>query len=152
MSKDSLSVDTAWAQERNAAFGADRANRVARNAVTSADVMAAARDTTKMRTYSDTFGVTVPKTAEVTNQRQSGRCWFFSAMNALRHDTMVYLDVDTIEFSQAFGMFYDKLEKANSTLCLCGCYGNWRSLARLRKRKRGREGSREGDVRALRVI
>ena len=116
MSKDSLSVDTAWAQERNAAFGADRANRVARNAVTSADVMAAARDTTKMRTYSDTFGVTVPKTAEVTNQRQSGRCWFFSAMNALRHDTMTYLDVDTIEFSQAFGMFYDKLEKANSTL------------------------------------
>ena len=78
MSKDSLSVDTTWAQERNAAFGADRANRVARNAVTSANVMAAARDTTKMRTYSDTFGVTVPKTAEVTNQRQSGRCWFFS--------------------------------------------------------------------------
>lgn len=116
MSRDSLSVDTEWAKERNAAFGKERANRVARNAVTSADVMAAARDTTKMRTYSDTFGVTVPKTAEVTNQRQSGRCWFFSAMNALRHDTMTFLDVDTIEFSQAFGMFYDKLEKANSTL------------------------------------
>jgi bleomycin hydrolase len=29
---------------------------------------------------------------------------------------MECLDVDTFEFSQAFGMFYDKLEKANAML------------------------------------
>ena len=116
MGRDEIAVDTEWAAERNAAFSTERANRIARNAVTSANVMAAARDATVMRTYRDTFGITVPRTAEVTNQRQSGRCWFFSAMNALRHDAMAFLDVDTIEFSQSFGMFYDKLEKANATL------------------------------------
>ena len=40
----------------------------------------------------------------------------FSAFNVLRQQTMRFLDVDTFEFSQAFGMFYDKLEKANATL------------------------------------
>ena len=29
------SIDTGWAREQGAAFGAERANRVARNAVTS---------------------------------------------------------------------------------------------------------------------
>ncbi|RRF91271.1 MAG: peptidase C1 [Coriobacteriaceae bacterium] len=116
MDQDNRTVGTDWAAQKNASFSTERANRVARNAVTSSNVMAAARDTTKMRTYSDTYGISVPKTAKITNQRQSGRCWFFSAMNALRHDTMEFLDVDTIEFSQSFGMFYDKLEKANSTL------------------------------------
>ena len=37
-------------------------------------------------------------------------------MNVARHATMKYLDVDTFEFSQAYGMFYDKLEKANAML------------------------------------
>lgn len=109
-------IDPDWALQEGADFQASRANRIARNAVTAAGVMQAARDTSVMRTYHDTYGITVPKTAEITNQRQSGRCWMFSAMNVARHATMQYLDVDTFEFSQAFGMFYDKLEKANAML------------------------------------
>ena len=110
------SIDTGWAREQGAAFGAERANRVARNAVTSMNVMAAARDYTRMRTYHDTYGVSIKRTGEVTNQRQSGRCWMFSAFNVARAATMDLLDVDSFEFSQAFGMFYDKLEKANAML------------------------------------
>lgn len=73
------SIDTGWAarEQAGAAFGAERANRVARNAVTSMNVMAAARDYTRMRTYHDTYGVSIKRTGEVTNQRQSGRCWMF---------------------------------------------------------------------------
>ena len=110
------SIDTGWAREQGAAFGAERANRVARNAVTSMNVMAAARDYTRMRTYHDTYGVSIKRTGEVTNQRQSGRCWMFSAFNVARAATMNLLDADSFEFSQAFGMFYDKLEKANAML------------------------------------
>ncbi len=40
----------------------------------------------------------------------------FSAFNVLRQEAIKFLDVDTFEFSQAYGMFYDKLEKVNSTL------------------------------------
>lgn len=109
-------IGRGWAARQGEEFGSSRANRIARNAVTAADVMQAARDTSVMRGYHDTYGVRVPKTAEITNQRQSGRCWMFTAYNVARHATMDFLDVDSFEFSQAFGMFYDKLEKANAML------------------------------------
>ncbi|OFK24883.1 aminopeptidase C [Olsenella sp. HMSC062G07] len=110
------SVRTDWAARQGEAFSAERANRVARNAVTSMNVMAAARDVTKMRSYHDSFAVSIRRTGEVTYQRQSGRCWLFAAYNVARQATMRLLDVKSVEFSQAFGMFYDKLEKANATL------------------------------------
>ena len=101
------------ADELTASFSADRANRVARNAVTAMNVHAAARDVTTMRTYHDTFAVSRARTGKVTNQRHSGRCWMFAAFNVARAATMDLLDVDDFEFSQAFGFFYDKLEKFN---------------------------------------
>ena len=113
MTVSTISPD--WATSQNESFATDRANRVARNAVTSMDVMAAARDYNRMRTYHDTYSVEL-KTANITNQRHSGRCWMFSAYNVARVATMKLLDVDTFEFSQAYGMFYDKLEKANAML------------------------------------
>ena len=113
---DGFAISPAWAAEHALAFPQERANRVARNSVTYSNVMAAARDASRMRTYTDTYGVAVPKTGDVTNQRQSGRCWMFASFNVARQATMQLLDVDTFEFSQAFGMFYDKLEKANAML------------------------------------
>ena len=98
------------------AFSGDRGNRVARNAVTSSDVVKAARNPVTMRSYRDTFGVSLDAAKTVTNQRQSGRCWLFSTLNVLRAKAMRALDVDDFELSQAYGMFYDKLEKANSFL------------------------------------
>lgn len=116
MTNTNKSVNASWADSLGASFGESRANRVARNAVTSMNVMAAGRDVSRMRTYHDTYSVELPKPGDVTNQRQSGRCWMFSAFNVARAATIKLLDVDTFEFSQAFGMFYDKLEKANATL------------------------------------
>ncbi|WP_072499699.1 C1 family peptidase [Olsenella phocaeensis] len=114
MSEKTIGRD--WAARQNEEFCSSRANRIGRNAVTATDVMQAARDTSVMRGYHDTYGVRVPKTADITNQRQSGRCWMFTAYNVARHATMDFLDVDSFEFSQAYGMFYDKLEKANAML------------------------------------
>jgi bleomycin hydrolase len=55
----------------------------------------------------------VIKTAEITNQKQSGRCWMFAGLNVLRVAAMKKLNVEQFEFSQNYLMFYDKLEKAN---------------------------------------
>ena len=109
-------IATAWESELAGSFGHDRANRVARNAVTSMDVMKAARDPQALRRYHDTYGVSLKAAKTVTNQRQTGRCWMFSTLNVARAGAMATLDVDDLEFSQAFGMFYDKLEKANAFL------------------------------------
>ena len=42
-------LDTTWTRKRSCAFSGERANRIARNSVTSMDVMAAARDISRMR-------------------------------------------------------------------------------------------------------
>lgn len=106
-----VSLDTA--NELTGDFSHCRANRVARNACTALNVLGAARSPKALRTYKDTYGVRLKNAKTVTNQRQSGRCWMFSTMNVLRADILETLDVDDFEFSQAYGMFYDKYEKAN---------------------------------------
>lgn len=50
---------------------------------------------------------------KITDQKSSGRCWMFSALNTLRPVAARLLKADDIEFSQNYLFFYDKLEKAN---------------------------------------
>lgn len=111
-------IDPTWIHELTERFTSDRANRVARNAVTSQNINASARDVSKMRTYHDTYSVSRKRTGKITNQKQSGRCWIFSAMNSIRANVMDTLDVDDFEFSQSYVMFYDKLEKFNAALSM----------------------------------
>ncbi len=86
---------------------------VARNAATSAGVRAAARNPLPYRVYHDTYSVSLAPTGEVTNQRQSGRCWLFAALNVLRDRMMSELGTKSFELSQAYLQFWDKLEKSN---------------------------------------
>ena len=53
------------------------------------------------------------KTGKITAQNSSGRCWLFAALNVLREQTAKKLKFEDFELSQAYAMFYDKLEKAN---------------------------------------
>ena len=116
MDETTSALDPTRVAELATSFADSRGNRIARNAVTSMDVFAAARNPVAMRTYTDTYGVAVRTPKTVTNQRQSGRCWLFATLNTLRPQICRTLDVDDFEFSQAYNMFYDKLEKANSFL------------------------------------
>jgi bleomycin hydrolase len=56
------------------------------------------------------------KTAKITNQEQSGRCWLFGGLNVLRPYILKKLNIDDFEFSQAYLFFWDKLEKSNTFL------------------------------------
>ncbi len=53
---------------------------------------------------------------EVTNQKKSGRCWMFAALNLLRVGAMQKMNLKDFEFSQNHTMFWDKLERANQML------------------------------------
>ena len=57
-------------------------------------------------------------TANITNQESSGRCWMFAGLNVLRPQAMKNLKVKTIEFSQNYILFWDKMEKLNLFLQL----------------------------------
>lgn len=53
------------------------------------------------------------KSGSITNQQRSGRCWIFAGLNTLRKSVADQLNLDDFELSQTYGMFWDKLEKAN---------------------------------------
>ena len=100
-------------QEFADALSGDRSYVIARNAATSMGVRSAAKNPIPYRTYRDTYSVSLTPTGEVTNQRKSGRCWLFAALNVLRDRMMSEMGVKSLELSQAYLQFFDKLEKAN---------------------------------------
>ncbi|CAM4055655.1 aminopeptidase C [Streptococcus penaeicida] len=58
------------------------------------------------------FSVDVTKD-KVTNQKASGRCWMFAALNTFRHQLISDFKLDNFELSQSHTFFWDKYEKAN---------------------------------------
>lgn len=59
----------------------------------------------------------VPKEHKVTNQKSSGRCWMFAALNLARATVIEKYNLpDTFEFSQAWTLFWDKYV-TTSTCC-----------------------------------
>lgn len=53
-------------------------------------------------------------TGKVANQKQSGRCWMFAALNTMRHDIKDMFKLpEGFELSQSYTFFWDKFEKAN---------------------------------------
>lgn len=93
-------------------FGKSRANRVAKNAVSSAGVKASARVPEAIERAPFAFSIDLLQ-GERCNQERSGRCWLFASLNFLRQRCIERYNLKNIEFSQAFAMFYDKLEKCN---------------------------------------
>jgi len=52
-------------------------------------------------------------TGKVSNQKQSGRCWMFAALNTFRHKILNDFNLKEFELSQNHTFFWDKYEKAN---------------------------------------
>ncbi|KXB33914.1 C1 family peptidase [Atopobium deltae] len=93
-------------------FIAERANIVAKNAVTSKGVRAVARVPEAIANNAMIFDIEV-KQGERTDQKRSGRCWMFASLNTFRIRIMQNFNLKTFELSQAYPLFFDKLEKCN---------------------------------------
>lgn len=50
---------------------------------------------------------------KVSNQKASGRCWMFAALNTFRHKLISEFKLEDFELSQAHTFFWDKYEKSN---------------------------------------
>lgn len=96
----------------DADFGAQRANRVAMNAVTNNGLLASAIRREAVEQDVHEYSISLEQ-GEICNQEQSGRCWMFAALNTLRYQVMKKYDLKTFELSQAYLFFWDKLEKSN---------------------------------------
>jgi bleomycin hydrolase len=93
-------------------FESNPAYRLAQNAVTSSGLDDVALDRSVVTSIATSMS-TLLDDWEVTNQKQSGRCWLFAGLNLLRPGAAKAMGVKDFEFSQNYLLYWDKLEKAN---------------------------------------
>lgn len=98
-------------------FAQDYDNRpdasVIENAVTKNGVRAASFNWHSISDNDPHFSIDL-STGNVSDQKQSGRCWLFAALNTMRHDMQAKFNLpDDFELSQSYAFFWDKFEKAN---------------------------------------
>ncbi|WP_125604302.1 C1 family peptidase [Lapidilactobacillus bayanensis] len=83
------------------------ANTVARNGID-----ASSRNLGADVAMTPNFSVEI-QTGDVANQKQSGRCWMFAALNTMRHPLQDKFSLKGFELSQNYTNFWDKFEKSN---------------------------------------
>lgn len=93
-------------------FHADKAALIAANASVSFGLSKSVEDYEAMRKLPNTFSLNLEQ-GSITNQKSSGRCWLFAALNVFRYEMMKKWNLKDFELSQNYMYFWDKLEKCN---------------------------------------
>ncbi|MCC7204215.1 MAG: hypothetical protein IT441_03990, partial [Phycisphaeraceae bacterium] len=107
---DGLTAEQLRALDKS--FAADPRWRRVQNAVTQTSVQNLAVSRDVLFKTDHTFSVQLDDWTP-TNQKNSGRCWMFAALNLFRHGAMKKMGIGNFEFSQNYPLFWDKLERAN---------------------------------------
>lgn len=88
-------------------------HKIIERAVTQNGILSTSQNIKASTTSTPVFSIDLD-TGKVTNQKQSGRCWMFAALNTMRHDMKNRFKVHgDFELSQNYTFFWDKFEKAN---------------------------------------
>ncbi|VTS15945.1 aminopeptidase [Streptococcus pseudoporcinus] len=86
--------------------------RAIENAVTNNGLLKSLK--TRQSEVENDFVFSIDLTKDlVSNQKSSGRCWMFAALNTFRHQLISDFKLENFELSQAHTFFWDKYEKAN---------------------------------------
>ncbi len=93
-------------------YDKNKQNKIAENAVVSDGLQKASFNSKSTRQLNRTFSIEIP-TDNVTDQKQSGRCWLFAALNVLRHGFAKKYKAKNFVFSQDYLFFWDRIERAN---------------------------------------
>ena len=99
-----------------AAFHADEKNTIRQCAIVKKGISDAAENHQAQIDNPMLFSLELKDTGKVTDQKASGRCWLFAALNTMRCEVMRRLNLDTFELSENYLLFWDKLEKSNAFL------------------------------------
>ncbi len=101
-----------WLDRLRTEFEREPRYRLAQNAVAQTSVAGVALNRSVVTGIAHTFSHRLDDW-EVTNQKKSGRCWMFAALNLFRVGAMKKMDLKNFEFSQNYTLFWDKFERAN---------------------------------------
>ncbi|WP_047998919.1 aminopeptidase C [Lactiplantibacillus herbarum] len=88
------------------------AAKVIERSVSKNGILASSQDIQAMNQTTPVFSIDLD-TGDVGNQKQSGRCWMFAALNTMRHSLADKFNLKHFELSQNYTFFWDKFEKAN---------------------------------------
>lgn len=95
-----------------AAYEANVKYAAVENAVTHNGLLASLETRKSAVENTPVFSLDLTKD-KVTNQKASGRCWMFAALNTFRHKMIAGFQLENFELSQAHTFFWDKYEKSN---------------------------------------
>lgn len=90
----------------------DVTNNALKNSVAQVGIYAATENPEAKTILNPSFNITVD-TGKVSNQKHSGRCWLFAALNTLRTEFATKNNLKDFELSQNYLSFWDRLEKSN---------------------------------------
>lgn len=111
-----LTDDTAISPEMmerfQASFRSLPQHRVLMNAIKKNGIQSVAMNQEVLVEMQYTFSTEL-ETGEITNQKNSGRCWMFAGLNVLRGHVAKKCQLKSFELSQSYQMFWDKFEKSN---------------------------------------
>ena len=111
----STGVTEAQIEEFRKSFDSDPSATIAQNAVSNADLSTLALRRELVQNMDFSFSTKLDEW-NATNQRRSGRCWLFAALNLFRVGAMKKMNLKNFEFSQSYIHFWDKLERSNHFL------------------------------------
>jgi bleomycin hydrolase len=95
-------------------FNIKKTNKVLKNVNTKSDFKKLILKSDYIQNNKQVFKKVIDVNANITNQKNSGRCWLFAFLNIIRFKMIKkYKLQPDFELSQNFLFFYDKLEKAN---------------------------------------
>lgn len=99
-------------QKFRAAFLRNDKQRALQRATVKNGILEAASNPLNQIEHLPVFSIDIA-TGKVANQKQSGRCWMFAALNTFRHKMLHQFKLKDFELSQNYTFFWDKYEKAN---------------------------------------
>lgn len=108
----------------------DPLNKVVRHALSRHSLSNVIYEPASVTEVAPTFSIDL-KTMGACNQKVSGRCWIFAALNLLREKAAKKLGLKKFELSQNYISLFDKIEKSNYALETILEIGDWEPTDRL---------------------
>ena len=91
-------------------------NTVLKNIISYNKLASLSNSNSLNQSHTPIYDISVTPHLKVTNQKSSGRCWLFAALNVVRREMCKKYKLDNFEFSQSYLFFWDKLERMNYNL------------------------------------
>ncbi|MCB2222391.1 MAG: C1 family peptidase [Bacteroidetes bacterium] len=110
--QENASIDEAMLKNFRETFQNDPGTEALQNAASANDLRSLVLNRSNLG-KTDTYFSNRVKSAGITDQKSTGRCWLFTGLNVFRAKVIEDKNLEEFSFSQNFNFFYDQLEKSN---------------------------------------